>query len=46
MVDGKENAAVAGRTDLGAPVAGARGAGEDAVARAMRRRISLKAPGG
>jgi glycerol transport system permease protein len=38
MADGKENAAVAVRTDLGAPAAGARGAGQDAVARAMRRR--------
>ena len=38
MADGKENVVVAVRTDLGAPAAGARGAGQDAVARAMRRR--------
>jgi hypothetical protein len=39
MADGKQNVAVAGRTDnLGAPAAGSLSAGPDAVARAMRRR--------
>jgi glycerol transport system permease protein len=38
MADGKDNIAVAVRTDLRASDAGARGAGQDAVARAMRRR--------
>ena len=38
MADGKDNIAVAVRTDLRASDASARGAGQDAVARAMRRR--------
>ena len=38
MTEAKENAAVANRSDLGAPVSAVRGAGQDAVARAMRRR--------
>ena len=38
MADGKDNVAVAVRAEIGSPAAGARGAGQDAVARAMRRR--------
>ena len=38
MADGKDNIAVAVRADLRAPEAGAHRAGQDAVARAMRRR--------
>ncbi|MGV3679080.1 MAG: hypothetical protein ACO1PM_05075, partial [Acidovorax sp.] len=38
MADGKDNVAVAVRAEIGSPATGARGAGQDAVARAMRRR--------